>query len=60
MDNDIDILTLAETWLNLYSNDQTIINSICPTRHLFQHVPREKRGVGVGTLFKQSLKLKAG
>ena len=55
IDNDIDILTLTETWLNLNSNDQTIKNSICPTGYLFQHVPREKRG-GVGILFKQSLK----
>ena len=60
IDNDINILTLTETWLNLNSNDQTIINSICPTGYLFQHVPREKRGGGVGILFKQSLKLKAG
>ena len=60
IDNDIDILTLTKTWLNPNSNDQTIINSICPTGYLFQQVPREKRGGGVGILYKQSLKLKAG
>ena len=60
IDNDVDILTLTETWLNPNSNDQTIINSLCPTGYLFQHVPREKREGGVGILFKQSLKLKAG
>ena len=60
IDSDIDILTLTEMWLNLNSNDQTIMNSIFPREYLFQHVPREKRGEGVGILYKQSLKLKAG
>ena len=58
VDSDIDILTLTETWLNPDAINYSTINDICPKGYLFQHVSREKRGGGIGILYKQSLKLK--
>ena len=42
----LDMLALTETWLS--NNDSSKIAELVPDTHIFYHVPREKRGGGVG------------
>ena len=42
----LDILALTETWLS--NNDSSKIAELVPDTHIFYHIPREKRGGGVG------------
>ena len=57
-DLNIDIMALTETWLN--SDDEAFITEICPEGFKFIHAPRNnnKRGGGVGLLFKNNLQMK--
>ena len=45
--NDIDILTITETWLQM-----------CPTGHQFHHVTRKNTRGGIGLLLKKHIKVK--
>jgi len=57
-DLNIDIIALAETWLN--SDDEASITEICPEGFKFIHAPRNnnKREEGVGLLFKNNLQMR--
>ena len=52
VDNNIDILALAETWLQPDNKDDHIIGDLTPTDYSFYHSPRQTRGGGVGILVK--------
>ena len=53
VDNDIDIMALAETWLRPGNTNDVEVGTLCPTGYRFLHVPRShSRGGGVGVLFK--------
>ena len=58
VDNDIDIMALAETWLRPGNTDDVEVGYLCPTGYRFLHVPRShSRGGGVGVLFKDNLNI---
>ena len=49
----LDILALTETWLS--NNDSSKIAELVPVTHIFYHIPREKRGGGVGLCLAKRL-----
>ena len=49
----LDILALTETWLS--NNDSSKIAELLPDTHIFHHVPREKRGEGVGLCLSKGI-----
>ena len=58
VDNDIDIMALAETWLRSGNTNDVEVGTLCPTGYRFLHVPRShSRGGGVGVLFKDNLNI---
>ena len=58
VDNDIDIMALAETWLRPGNTNDVEVGTLCPTGYWFLHVPRShSRGGGVGVLFKDNLNI---
>ena len=58
VDNDIDIMALAETWLRPGNTNDVEVGTLCPTGYRFLHVPRShSRGGGVGVLFKDNLNI---
>ena len=58
VNQDIDILTVTETWLRPGNSDDVEIRTLCPTSHRFLDVPRgHSRGGGVGWLFKDTLQI---
>lgn len=58
VDNDIDIMALAETWLRPGNTYDVEVGTLCPTGYRFLHVPRShSRGGGVGVLFKDNLNI---
>ena len=59
VENQIDLLAITETWLDL-NNQQTanIINELCPLGFAFMHIPRMKNcGGGVGLLYDKCYKI---
>ena len=59
VENQIDLLAITETWLDL-NNQQTanIINELCPLGFAFMHIPRMKNcGGGVGLLYNKCYKI---
>ena len=59
VENQIDLLAITETWLDL-NNQQTanIINELCPLGFAFMHIPRmNNRGGGVGLLYNKRYKI---
>ena len=52
------IFAVTETWLHSDGTDNVTIGNLIPVGYLFQHIPRESRGGGVGFLFKKSLDAK--
>ena len=40
VDNDIDIMALAETWLRPGNTNDVEVGTLCPTGYRFLHVPR--------------------
>lgn len=58
VDNDIDIMALAETWLRPGNTNDVEVGTLCPAGYRFLHVPRShSRGGGVGVLFKDNLNI---
>ena len=54
-ENQIDLLAITETWLDL-NNQQTanIISELCPPGFAFMHIPRMNNyGGGVGLLYNK-------
>lgn len=58
MDKDFDIFAITETELNLRDYDHFVIGSLIPNGYRFVHSARERRGGGVGLLFKSSQDVK--
>ena len=63
VENKIDILAIAETWL--FSNEALnaiVINDMTPQGYRFEHIPRQdaacERGGGVGIMFRDSIVFK--
>ena len=59
VENQIDLLAIRETWLDL-NNQQTsnIINGLCPLGFAFMHIPRMNNcGGGVGLLYNKCHKI---
>ena len=59
VENQIDLLAITETWLDL-NNQQTanIINELCPLGFAFMHIPRMNNcGGGVGLLYNKCYKI---
>ena len=57
VDNDIDVLTLTETWLTC--NDTVAAGDITPQGYALHHVPRYgRRGGGIGVLYKAGFSLR--
>ena len=59
VENQIDLLAITETWLDL-NNQQTanIINELCPLGFTFMHIPRMNNcGGGVGLLYNKCYKI---
>ena len=59
VDNNIDLLSINETWLKNSPDSDYVVRDICPSGYDFLHVPRPNRhGGGVGVLFNNKLSLK--
>lgn len=55
---DIDILALTETWLGTNIDNQVLAELVPPGYDIIQSSRQERRGGGVGVLFKKSLNVK--
>ena len=57
VENDLDALILAETWLRPGNVDAVAVGTLCPTGYRFIHGPRisNTSGGGIGFLFKETL-----
>jgi len=56
VERDIDCLAITETWLR--SDDNNILQDLCPTGYDCCHVPRGSKGGGVALLYKKGLRIK--
>ena len=54
-ENDFDIFAITETWLSPGDSDGIVNGNLVPNGYSFKHTARERRGGGVGLLFKKSL-----
>jgi len=58
VDNNIDIMSLTETWLKSGDTDDLTIRDLCPTGFSMLNVPRGSRGGGVVLLYRKSFVMK--